>query len=170
MQGERAFAKNDRLWLLFPAVRFKIERMLLTCPHCHGQSSVPPNMAGQVASCPYCQLTFAIPRSAELIPVASGQALLLEPESPEPIQQPQIIVVHSPSRASQPRMRASGWFVRSFASTSGVLMAICLFVFGIPAAICAGALLFDASGKVKAARDRVEEQQREEMNRRHKSP
>lgn len=103
-----------------------------------------------------------------LIRVAPRQELIAEPP-PLPISayeqpQPQIVVVHSPSPRREPRLKAGGWFARSFMSASGVMLAVCLFLFGIPLLLCGGVLLGNGCQMAREAQQRAFEQRRKAID------
>ncbi len=133
--------------------------MLSACPHCQGEIEITREIAGVLVACPYCGNQFTTATQLAL-PVPPYRQFLIDPQ--EPASQPQIVVIHSPAPAShrytQPRLRAGGWFSRSFASAFGVMLAIAVVVVGIPLALCGGCLMIDAQSKVHDAQRKAREQ------------
>jgi hypothetical protein len=101
------------------------------------------------ASCPYCGCISITPLLVDGVPLQcsdcgnsfypSRAMLPVDDDS----QTPSVVVVsHQPATRHQPRLKAGGWFSRAFATTAGILMAICVFVmFSILAAATALAVL-----------------------------
>lgn len=58
--------------------------MNLACPHCQGLIASDPNLAGQLASCPFCAKQFLMPEMAPGTPVAAEAEPVTPPPSPEP--------------------------------------------------------------------------------------
>lgn len=113
----------------------------VACPHCRTPVEDSPGMAGMIVACPSCGKHFTMPAA---ISIVAPQALQSPPRFnfPQQQQQPLIIVTGQPR---QPRLAAGGWFARSFASTSGVILATMLLLFGGVATVCGGCFLITHS-------------------------
>jgi hypothetical protein len=92
-------------------------------------------MAGQLVMCPHCRESFRQPGAISTVP---AQALPLPVQEQRPVN----ILVAGPQ--PQPRLRAEGWFTRAFSTTSGVLVAVLLFLIVLPLLLCGGLLFIGA--------------------------
>src|SRR4051794_7920306 len=98
---------------------------MLQCPHCRSPVADSPDLAGQTVACPNCAKHFTMPAAVSIV---APQAI--QSRQPLPFQQQQPMVFVQTSAPRQPRLQAGGWFARSFASASGVVLAVLLILFG----------------------------------------
>lgn len=66
-------------------------------------------------------------------------------------QGPVNILVTSPPR--EPRLKSGGWFSRAFSTTSGVLIAVLLFIAVPPLVVCGGCFVVGSSAIATASRE-----------------
>jgi hypothetical protein len=140
----------------------------VTCPHCQKTINVRPEHSGKRAKCPGCQQVFTVPHFGEVSlpvpvpaqPVASPPPQHFtqgyhQPQYPPP--QPVLVMAAHPP---EPRLQSGGWFLRSFASTTGILLAIACFLTVGVMTCCGGFVYFSMNG-VTAAVEEMEKRERE---------
>lgn len=100
----------------------------VNCPYCGNDNEVAFLADGATVRCYNCGNGF-VPRGYV--------------QTVDDYQPPQVIVVnHTPATRYQPRLRAEGWFTRSFATTAGCLTAFLVFnVIGVIVVLFAFAVL-----------------------------
>jgi hypothetical protein len=130
---------------------------MLICPHCNGKVAENPALAGTLVACPHCRKSFQQPAPSAILPApvplpspaASGNEVFSLVDSQRPIN----VLVTSPR--PQPRLHSGGWFSRAFSTTSGVLVAVLLFVavlVGVPMMMFCGGCFLIAESANEASR------------------